>query len=184
LLRVIAGELRGRRLATAPGRVTRPTSDRVRESLFGLLGSSTEGARVLDLFAGSGALGIEALSRGAAHAVFVERSAPALRALRANVVALDLSRRCTVRAEEALAAMERDAGWFDLVLADPPYAEGLEARIVESAARRLAPGGILALEHSARTPAPPAAEGLAVWKSRRYGDTMLTLYVRVVEESS
>ena len=107
-MRVIAGELGGRRLATPRGDATRPTSERVREALFSMLGRS-DGLRVLDLFAGSGALGIEALSRGAAHATFVERSAPALAALRANLAALGLGERASVRAGDALAAL-RGAG--------------------------------------------------------------------------
>ncbi len=181
---MIAGELRGRRFATTPGRTTRPTADRVRESMFGLLGSTPEGARVLDAFAGSGALGIEALSRGATHVVFVESARPALRVLRANLAALNLAARSTVRAGDALEIPEPGSVLFDLVFADPPYTEGLEPRIVVGAASRLSPGGVLVLEHSSRTAAPAPPEGLAIWKARRYGDTTLTLYVRVAEESS
>jgi len=184
VLRVIAGELRGRHLRTPPGRDTRPTSDRVRESLFDLLGSVPDGARVLDLFAGSGALGIEALSRGGLHAVFVERSRPALLALRENLAALALAGRSRVVAADAMAAPSAAAGPFDLVLADPPYAAGLEARIVEEAVARLAPGGVLALEHTARNAPPDPPEGLAVWKTRRYGHTSITLYVRLAEGES
>ena len=125
-MRVIAGELGGRRLQAPRGRATRPTSDRVREALFSMLGD-VAGARVLDLFAGSGALGIEALSRGAAEAVFVERDARALRALRANLGALGLAApRAQVRRRDALAALRsarRRKETYDLVFIDPPYSQ-------------------------------------------------------------
>ena len=220
MLRVIAGELRGRRLATPEGNATRPTGDRVRESLFDLLGPGQGGARVLDLFAGSGALGIEALSRGAAHAVFVERDRDALRVLRANLAALALSGRSTVVAGDAFASWPGERprvatkggvvrpsdGWahdgrpahlraaceaslaalgaFDLLLADPPWAESLEERTLAAAAGRLAPGGVLVLEHPADRSAPEAPLGLSIWKARRYGSTSLTLYLRAAEEDS
>lgn len=181
MLRVIAGELRGRRLVAPPGRSTRPTRGRIRESLFDLLAGTPEGARVLDLFAGSGALGIEALSRGASHAVFVESARAPLRALRENLATLGLASRSTVVAGDALDRSSASRGPFDLVLADPPYEDGWEQRLVDELAGRLAPGGVLALEHAADRPAPEAPSGLAIWKARRYGGTSLTLYVRVPE---
>ncbi len=181
MLRVIAGEHRGRRLATPPGRGTRPTGDRVRESLFNLLGT-VDGARVLDLFAGSGALGIEALSRGAVHAVFVERHRDALRILRENVDALRLGPRCTILAGDAWGDAGAAAGPFDLILADPPWGDAAEERVVAVAAARLAPGGVLVLEHPAERPAPEAPFGLSVRKARRYGSTSLTLYARDAQE--
>jgi len=180
VLRVIAGELRGRRLVTPAGRETRPTRGRVRESLFDLLGAVPAGSAVLDLFAGCGALGIEALSRGAARAVFVERAAPALRALRQNLDALGLASRAVVVPGDACA--DAPDGPFDLVLADPPYGDDLEERVVEGVGPRLAAGGILGLEHAAGRPAPAPPSGLAVWKARRYGATAVTLYVKVEEE--
>jgi 16S rRNA (guanine966-N2)-methyltransferase len=183
VLRVIAGAQRGRRLVTPAGEATRPTSDRAREALFDLLGGVPEGARVLDLFAGSGALGIEALSRGARHAVFVERARPALRALRENLGALGLASRATVLAADALADPAAAEGPFDLVLADPPWGEALEERVVRAAPARLQAGGVLAVEHPSARPAPAAPIGLALWKARRYGGTSLALYVRVAEEN-
>lgn len=183
MLRVIAGEHRGRRLATPAGRATRPTGDRVRESLFNLLGS-LDGARVLDLFAGSGALGIEALSRGAAHAVFVERHRDALRVLRANVAALRLGGRCTILAGDAWADAGPATGPFELILADPPWADAAEERVLAVATARLAPGGVLALEHPAERAAPAPPFGLSVLKAKRYGSTALTLYARDPQEES
>jgi 16S rRNA (guanine(966)-N(2))-methyltransferase RsmD len=176
-MRVIAGTLGGRRLKAPPGRATRPTSDRVKEALFAMLGT-VEGARVMDLFAGSGALGIEALSRGAELAVFVERDARALRALRENLAALGLEDGAEVRRREALAAL-RDARerqeTYDLLLIDPPYdqAVALEAPLAAIVPSLLAPGARVAIESDRR--AQPDL-GLDVERHRRYGDTSITIH--------
>ena len=183
-MRVIAGALRGRRIAAPRGRETRPTSDRVREALFNLLGPLPAAAAVLDLFAGSGALGIEALSRGASSVTFVERERGALRALRANLDALGVRGRARVVPGNAARPASLTPGPWDLILADPPYAGNDAATIVEAAPRLLAPGGVLVLEHAAGVEAPEPPESLAVWKARRYGSTRLTLYSRTVEDDS
>jgi 16S rRNA (guanine966-N2)-methyltransferase len=182
-MRVIAGALGGRVLAAPRGLGTRPTSDRVREALFAVLGD-VEGASVLDLYAGSGALAIEALSRGAARALCVERERRAVDALRRNLDALGLADRCTVLAvplARARAAVARAAP-FDLVLCDPPYDDvdsGLLAREIDRllASGLLPEGGRLVLEHATRTP-PPELAGLGLEKTRRYGDTTLSFYER------
>jgi 16S rRNA (guanine966-N2)-methyltransferase len=179
-MRVIAGRLGGRRLVAPRGHATRPTSDRVREALFSALGPIA-GARVLDLFAGTGALGIEALSRGAVEAVFVENARPALAALRDNLRALDLAALARVVA----LPVERAAGAvgaqpFDLVFADPPYAAVASVPPVLAelaAAGALAAGARLVVEHASRDPAPAIA-GFAPRPSRLYGDTAVTLYDR------
>jgi 16S rRNA (guanine966-N2)-methyltransferase len=172
-MRVIAGELGGRRLAAPRGATTRPTSERVREALFSMLGD-LGGARVLDLFAGSGALGIEALSRGAAHATFAERSAPALAALRANLAALGLEARATVRAGDAIAAL-RAPGTYDLVFLDPPYAvaEALAGELSLALPAVLAAGARVVSESDRR--APPAI-ALPLARERRYGDTLIRIH--------
>jgi 16S rRNA (guanine966-N2)-methyltransferase len=177
---VIAGVLGGRRFAAPRGRETRPTSDRVREALFAALEPVT-GARVLDLYAGSGALAIEALSRGAAHAVLVERAPAALAVLRANLRSLGLEAVSVVIAAplpRALDAAAR-AGPFDLVLADPPYgALGAARDVLSSLLDRpgaLEPRGRLVLEHAARDRAPDLA-GACVARTRRYGDTAVSFY--------
>jgi 16S rRNA (guanine966-N2)-methyltransferase len=156
---------------------TRPTSDRAREGLFSSLQSllDLEGARVLDLYAGSGALGLEAVSRGAAHAVLVEAAAPALTALRANVTTLGLGPdRVSVVAGDALAWLAREAGpaGFDLVLLDPPYADAVEPAL-EGVVGALAPGGIVVAERASRGVAPQWPEGLGQVRSRRYGEAVL-----------
>ena len=174
-LRVVGGRLGGRRLRTVPGIDTRPTSDRVREALFGMLGERVEGTRVLDLFAGTGALAIEALSRGAASAVVVEQAAPAVAVIRANLDTLDLDETVKVRRTRAETYLrtQRD-GPFDLVLLDPPYAApvGLVAGLLGRLARTaLAPGAVVVVEAAARAEAPPWPPGLAPEPPRRYGDT-------------
>ena len=177
-MRVIAGALGGRKLDAPSGRATRPTSDRVREALFNVLGDVT-GAAVLDLYAGTGALGIEALSRGASRAVFVENARAALVVLRKNIESLGLERAGKVvplPVERALPSL-RDAGPFDLILLDPPYALLGEAATVLGAL-----GGGLAsasaqivLEHASRdaAPEPPSLERA---ETRIYGDTAISLY--------
>jgi 16S rRNA (guanine966-N2)-methyltransferase len=177
-MRVIAGRLGGRRLAAPRGMATRPTSDRVREALFSALGDLA-GAAVLDLYAGTGALGIEALSRGAARATFVESGRQALAALRQNLAALGLEGAARVVAlpvERAVTTLPAEA--YDLVLADPPYAAiGAVPRVIEALLRAgaLAPDGRVVVEHAARDAAPPVA-GLVARPTRTYGDTALTLY--------
>lgn len=169
-MRVVAGEWGGRRIDAPPGRDTRPTTDRVREAWMSALAGEIPGARVLDLFAGSGALGIEALSRGAEHATFVESAAPALRVLRTNLERLGAGERATVVRGDALRfATSLAPGEFDLVLADPPYGKGLAATLVERFLERPF-ARLLCVEHRASDHLPEAPGG----RERRYGDTVLT----------
>ena len=175
-MRIIAGEWRGRRLRTPPGLETRPTADRVRETLFSMLASrlgSFEDLRVADLFAGSGALGLEALSRGAASACFVENDPKAAAAIRANAAELDALQRVQVLGGSALALPRSEP--FDLVLADPPYApgSGTAAVVAVNAAGWLAPGGWMAVETSRRDAVEPG--GLLIDAERNVGRAQLTL---------
>jgi 16S rRNA (guanine966-N2)-methyltransferase len=176
-VRIVAGAWGGRRLTAPAGDTTRPTSDRVREALFSALGP-LEGAVVLDLFAGTGALGLEALSRGAARAVFVEQDRRALAALRANVAALGApAAAVSVRAQDVRRAV-RDAvdaaDTYDLVLVDPPYrlAAGLGAELGPALAALLAPGGRVVTESDRRSPMD-LTPVLPLTRERRYGDTLL-----------
>jgi 16S rRNA (guanine966-N2)-methyltransferase len=179
-MRVIAGSLGGRRLRAVPGTVARPTSDRVRESLFAILGrDGVQSRRVLDLFAGSGALAIEALSRGAASAVLVEPAPAAVRAIRANLADLGLDGVATVRRTRAEIWLrsQRD-GPFDLVLLDPPYdiPVGLLAGVLGRLARTaLAQGALVTLEAASTSEPPPWPPGLEPSAPRRYGGTTLHL---------
>jgi 16S rRNA (guanine966-N2)-methyltransferase len=175
-VRVIAGTHGGRRLTAPPGSRTRPTSDRVREALFSILGARVDGARVLDLFAGSGALGIEALSRGAESAVFVDDAPAAIRAIRANLEALDLS--ADVRRGDALrflGAASGDGAQYDLLFLDPPYrlADTLAGRLSEAIPAVLAPGAVAVAESDRRA---PLALDLPLLDERRYGDTLIRIY--------
>jgi 16S rRNA (guanine966-N2)-methyltransferase len=177
-MRVIAGSHGGRRLKAPPGRGTRPTAERVREALFSILGDLRD-ERVLDLFAGTGALGIEALSRGAASAVFVERDARAAGILRENLAALEIgAERAEVRRSDALAVL-RAAGeraeLYDLVLIDPPYADAasLGAKLTPLLAPLLAPDARIVVESDRRRPLELQAPILT---ERRYGDTSITIH--------
>ncbi len=175
-MRVVAGLHRGRRLVAPPGAATRPTSDRVREALFSVLGASVQDARVLDLFAGSGALGIEALSRGAASVVFVDRAPRAIAAVEANLAALGIAaavHRIEARAWLRAASTRRDA--YDLVFLDPPYrrAGELGRELSEGLRGVLAPGARVVTESDRRD---PLALDLALTDERRYGDTVIRIH--------
>lgn len=179
-MRVIAGSAGGRRLDAPPGRDVRPTADRVREALFSSLADRTVGARVLDLFAGSGALAVEALSRGAAHAVLVERDARAAAVARRNLARTELAERATlVRSSAERFCRTPRGGPFDLVLADPPYAQplpGVYALLVElHDAAALDAGVTVVIERDRRDPGldGPPPSFLARERMRSYGDTVL-----------
>jgi len=173
-MRVVAGTLRGRKLRAVPGEMTRPTADRVKEALFSILGP-LDGAEVLDLYAGTGALGIEAISRGAAHALCVERAREAVAVLKANVEALSLADRVTVLASEvarAASTIERH-GPFDLVFVDPPYEDIADALVTlgSLATKVLGAGAVVIVEHATREKI--AVPGLTTFDTRKYGSTSL-----------
>ncbi|RMD47589.1 MAG: 16S rRNA (guanine(966)-N(2))-methyltransferase RsmD [Alphaproteobacteria bacterium] len=186
-MRIIGGALRGRRLASLgrgdPAARLRPTTDRAREALFNLLAHGiaarigrdpVAGARVLDLFAGTGALGLEALSRGAAEAVFVERGRVALGILRRNIADLGLADRCRVIAADATRLGPRGAVPCDLVFLDPPWGRDLGRRALEAARRSgwIAPGAVIAWEEEEAQEPPP---GFAPLEARRWGSGWMTL---------
>jgi 16S rRNA (guanine966-N2)-methyltransferase len=178
-LRVTGGSLSGRRFRVPQGDV-RPTSDRVRESLFGRLGD-LDGARVLDLYAGSGALGIEAISRGATEVTFVEQDARTLGVLRANLAELGIDSIASVVAGDVPAAVRRlgrAKERFDLVLIDPPYASEEPLRAFEALVDTavLSPGAMVVLERDRRHPSP-GVEGLSALDERRYGDTVVARFI-------
>jgi 16S rRNA (guanine966-N2)-methyltransferase len=175
-VRVIAGTYGGRRLQAPAGAATRPTSDRVREALFSVLSTRVDGARVLDLFAGSGALGIEALSRGAAEATFVDSGAAAVGVVKGNLAALGID--AQVRRADArrfLGSASSAARQYDLVFLDPPYrlAARLGADLSEDLAAVLAPGATVVAESDRRS---PLELDLPLEDERRYGDTLIRIH--------
>jgi 16S rRNA (guanine966-N2)-methyltransferase len=174
-MRIIGGRFKRRQLASPTGPGLRPTSDRLRETLFNVLGPGVEGARVLDLFAGTGALGLEALRRGAAAVTFVERDRRALEVLAENVRRCDAGALSTTIAGTFPGAAVPAAA-FDLVLLDPPYGfDALEAAL-STAAALVAPGGRLVLEHDSRRASPERVEGLERVRLLEAGDSALSFY--------
>jgi len=173
-VRVIAGSARGRQLVAPRDRLTRPISDRVKEALFGSIGARIVDARILDLYAGSGAIGIEALSRGAASATFVEHARPAVAAIRENLQRTALADRADVQVMNVarFLATTHDPAW-DVVILDPPYAERTLDQPLERLAPHLAPGGLVVVKHFWRTPILAGLD-LAPARTRRFGETALT----------
>lgn len=176
-MRIVGGSLGGRVLRAPPGAATRPTSEKVREAIFNIL-PDVAGAHVLDLFAGSGALGIEALSRDAAHVTFVDFGKQPLQIIRGNLKELGLDPRATVVNGEAVAAAARPgpAPW-DLVFIDPPYASDLAIRAAQALAH-LAAGSTIVIEHDRRHAPPEHLGSLVRSDERRYGDTLVSFYQR------
>lgn len=176
MVRIIGGRARGRRLAVPKGTITRPTTDKVREALFNVLahrvGIALAGARVLDLFAGAGTLGLEALSRGAEAAVFVEADGRVARTLRANLEAV-AGGTLVRRKVAAFLAGEPDAA-YDLVFLDPPYARGHVAPTLAALGPWRAPEGVICVDHDPAEPIDPP-EGLTIAFERRYGASKITV---------
>lgn len=185
MLRVIAGELKGRRLHTIPGLKTRPTADRTREAVFNILGSAVCGAHVLDVFAGTGAFGIEALSRGAASALFIEIGREALGVLAGNIQTCGLTDRVSVvrwDASRNLNCLGQHEPKFDLAFLDPPYHRSLVAPALSNlhAAHCLATGALLVVEHGADDPFPEPPAPYLLRDQRRYGKTLVSFLKYVV----
>lgn len=177
-MRIVAGSARGRTLVAPRGIGTRPTSDKVRGAIFNVLGQFFEGGAVLDLYAGSGAMALEALSRGFERAVCVESDRGAAAAIRRNAEACELAARVEIRREPVEAALEAlPRGAFALAFLDPPYALGPDGAL-SRLAPVLAPGALVVAEHDARRPPADRYGALAVADRRRYGGTGISIYVR------
>ena len=175
-MRVIAGVARGVPLVAPRGRGTRPITDRVKETLFGILGEWVPEARVLDLYAGSGAIGIEALSRGATHATFVEKAPAALASLRTNLVRTRLGHLAHVEPHDVERFLRDPSGGpWDLVFLDPPYELRAIVAPLRAVVPQLAPGATLVIKHFWRAE-PPEVTGLELARQRRFGETMLTFW--------
>jgi len=178
-MRVIAGRFKGRRLKTPSWDGLRPTSDKLRETLFNVLAARVEGARVLDGYAGTGAIGVEALSRGAAHVTFVENDRRAAALIEQNVAACGVEGGYTIRCADVAAALDAlpAADAFDLILLDPPYDIDNVSVALTAAARRVAAGGLVVLERpTRREPEAPAA--LRRTRDVKSGDSTLTFFER------
>ena len=176
-MRVITGSARGRRLKELEGMETRPTTDRVKEGVFSIIQFEIEGRRVLDLFAGTGQLGIECLSRGRQSAVFVDRRADALKLIRENLKTTDLLERASVVSGDALEFLKSRRERFDLIFLDPPYGAGLLEPALEQIVRFdiLSPHGIIVAEHPKETVLPPLPAPYRVHRVYRYGKIGLTV---------
>jgi len=182
-MRIVGGKARGRPLRAAPGDATRPTADRVRQSLFDRLGQRCDELVVLDLYSGTGALALEALSRGALRAVLVEQARPALEVIELNIGALGFAARCRVMRDDvarALTALGARGERFDLIFSDPPYAlraaQGTLDRIAQLGL--LSPGGRAVLERDKREPMPAVPAGIALLDETLYGDTSVSIFQR------
>ncbi len=177
-MRIIAGEAHGRRLETREGLDVRPTPERVKEALFNILQFQIEGRRVLDLFAGSGQLGLEALSRGAAEAVFVDESRASMAVVQRNIASLGMQSRSKTYQMDFEAFLLRKQQPFDIVLLDPPYRSGKLETALPLAAEVTAPGGTIVAEHPTDEDLPEEVGAFRKVRSYRYGKIYLTLYRR------
>ena len=180
-MRVLSGSARGRKLETVKGLDVRPTTDRVKESIFNIIQFSVEGANTLDLFAGSGALGIEALSRGAKSVTFVEPASEAFKMVQKNVKTCGLEKNANIVKSEAEMFLKRyDKEPFDLVLLDPPYGKGLVEQAINwlQACEALSDRGIIVAESETGDIAPDMIGAVSLQRSYRYGKTMIHIYRR------
>lgn len=185
-MRVITGTARGRRLNELKGYETRPTTDKVKEGIFSAIQFDVEGSRVLDLFAGTGQLGIEALSRGAASAVFVDRRADAVKLVRDNLALCRLSERAQVVCADAMAHLAATRGKYDLIFLDPPYEEDLLERAIAHIAKFdiLTPHGIIVAESPEDKKLPALSAPYGIYREHRYGKIKVTVYHRSGEEEA
>ena len=177
-MRVITGTARGARLVTLEGMETPPTVERIKEAVFSMVQFEMEGRRVLDLFAGSGQMGIEALSRGAKSAAFVDSSAQAVQVIRRNLEHVRLAERATVAAEDYQLFLSHASGPFDIAFIDPPYSHGLAEKALAAVAERMSPQGVVICETNGDDPMPDAAGEFALYQKRDYGRTTIRLYRR------
>ena len=178
-MRIIAGKFRGRRLDVPVGRRIRPTGDRMKESMFSALGQTCRGARVLDLFAGSGALGLEALSRGASEVTFVEKEYASIAALRKNIRALGVEDECMVIQAEVFSFLQglEKGIFFDLIFADPPFTENSARKILSHWLQGRLRGSVLILEYPTTSPPEKPGDSLRVAKTGHFGESSYSIYL-------
>lgn len=183
-MRVNTGASKGRGIKTLPGEdIVRPTTQKAKEGIFSALQFYIPGATVLDLFAGSGQMGIEALSRGASHCVFVDSSRESVAVIKENLKSTDLFKLASVAEMDAVRYVTRSSGTFDFIYADPPYRKGTCGEILPYLYDRLNAGGFAALETEKGCPMPPECNGLTLKKCYNYGSTSIWLYEKKEEEA-
>ena len=179
-MRVITGTARGRNLLTLPGEDVRPTTDRVKEAMFSIIQFEVEGSQVLDLFAGSGQLGIEALSRGAAYATFVDSAKESIDCVKTNLQKTNLKQNSCVVQTDAFSFLKTSSGSFDIALIDPPYSKGLVQKALPLVAERMNPNGVIICEHPHGEEMPEKAGAFELYRQYKYGKLALTVY-RIIE---
>ena len=182
-MRIIAGTAKGIRLKTPKGMKTRPTADRVKESVFGILAATPLDAEVLDLFAGTGNLGLEALSRGAASAMLVDKNSQSIKIMMENAILTDLAGMAVICREDVLQALRRLDGEgksFDLIFCDPPYNLGLAPKVLQALETGgvLREGGVLVLEHSRHEKLPDGLKRIVAYRSEFYGETVVSFFTK------
>ncbi|MDD6275676.1 MAG: 16S rRNA (guanine(966)-N(2))-methyltransferase RsmD [Clostridia bacterium] len=183
-MRVITGTARGRVLATLEGDEVRPTTDRVKEAIFSIIQFEIEGRQVLDLFAGSGQLGIEALSRGAAYAVFTDMSRDSVDTVKKNLLSTGLASNSSVVQTDALTFLKNTKKTFDIVFMDPPYASGLLQQAIPLAAQHMSDGGVMVCEHPYGAELPETAGEFGIYRSYKYGKVGVTVYRKTEGDDS
>ena len=181
-MRVITGIARGRKLVAPEGLDVRPTADKVKEGIFSAVQFELEGARVLDLFAGSGQMGIEALSRGAERAVFIDSSLRSIRCINENLRNTGFERQSEVINRDSYDYIKLTAQTFDIIILDPPYRHSHIANILPFAAKKLRDGGIIICEYESDAQEPDAPEGLTLRKTYRYGKINVSIFCKPSEE--
>ena len=181
-MRVVSGSARGVPLDAPKGMTTRPTTDKAKEGIFSALQYELQGARVLDIFAGSGGMGIEALSRGAASCTFVDADDGAIRCIRANLARTHLEGK--VVRKDAISFLNGCESRFDMIFSDPPYNKGWTAKLIPRAVRLLDEGGLLICETDDSEPRPYPVEGLSVRKEYTYGRVVITLFEKISEKGT
>jgi len=182
-MRIIAGTAKGIRLKTPKGMKTRPTADRVKESVFGILAARPLDAEVLDLFAGTGNLGLEALSRGAASAILVDKNSQSIKIMMENAILTDLAGMAVICREDVLQALRRfddERKSFDLIFCDPPYNLGLAPKVLQTLETGgvLREGGVLVLEHSRHEKLPDGLKRIVAYRSEFYGETVVSFFTK------
>lgn len=180
-MRIIAGEAKGRRINAPVGRETRPTSDRVKESIFNILGDRVPGAKILDLFAGTGNMGLEAISRGAEHCIFIDSSKEAIRIIHENINTLKYQDKCEVYNNDAIAAMEilnKRNIKFDIIFLDPPYHKNIITTVLKTLNNTeiLNHNGLIIAEHDNKDIVPDVFNEFIMIKKAEYGNTTVSFY--------